>query len=89
MLIRVVANSESVHGQSAEESRKAAFALFKKLKVGHQDCLRPLVSKTIVMRIAQITVNKIADWIRHVTNDKQKKKIRWGVLCDELEENLD
>ena len=33
VLISVVANTESTHGQSADESRKAAFALFKKLKV--------------------------------------------------------
>ena len=33
VLISVVANAEGTHGQSAEESRKAAFALFKKLKV--------------------------------------------------------
>ena len=33
VLISVVSNTDSVHGQSADESRKAAFALFKKLKV--------------------------------------------------------
>lgn len=33
VLISVVSNTESTHGQSAEESRKAAFTLFKKLKV--------------------------------------------------------
>lgn len=33
VLISVVSNTESTHGQSAEDSRKAAFTLFKKLKV--------------------------------------------------------
>lgn len=33
VLISVVSNTESTHGQSPEESRKAAFTLFKKLKV--------------------------------------------------------
>ena len=33
VLISVVSITDSVHGQSADESRKAAFALFKKLKV--------------------------------------------------------
>ena len=44
VLISVVSNTESTHGQSADESRKAVFALFKKLKV----CLKEMQQEVFI-----------------------------------------
>ena len=54
VLISVVSNAEGTHGQSAEESRKAAFALFKKLKV--YDCFKAVQVRSIFIFQRSFTI---------------------------------